>query len=458
MQQTEVVHVPYGRGTVEIRVPKKNLMGVYTPPGAPAASDPEVEVAHAIANPIGCSPLAEHLKPGMSVCIVVSDITRPVPYRYILPPLLAYLNRSGIPDKDITLLVATGLHRPNTDEEQRLLYGADIVKRVRVINHCFNNYDNLVSLGVTSFGTPIEVNRLAVDSDILITTGYIEPHQQLGFTGGRKSILPGIASERAVMHNHSAAMMDHVHAVNGLLDGNPQHEDSLEFAQKVGVDYIINVILNQDGKLYRAVAGDLKEAYLAGVAYSRAIREVVLPELCDVAITASGYPLDQVVYQGPKISSSIFRIPRPIIREGGTVIIPMEATEGIGFHREFYDLMSCCGNNPEALIAKMYAEPSKDQWGAQIWVRMLQHLRMVIVTRNMTTDQVEAMGMAHFTILQAAVDDALARYGENCRIAVFPEAPSVLLRVADEAEKETGKEAAAKSGKEPTAKSGGHPL
>ncbi len=432
MQQTEAVHVPYGRGTVEIKVPKENLMGVFAPPGGPAAPDPEAEVADAIANPIGCSPLAERLKPGMSVCILVSDITRPVPYQYILPPLLAYLNRGGISDQDITLLVATGLHRPNTDEEQRQRYGADIVKRVRVVNHCFNDYDHLVSLGVTSFGTPIEVNRLAVESDILISTGYIEPHQQLGFTGGRKSLLPGIASERAVMHNHSADMMDHERSVNGLLEGNPQHEDSMEFAQTVGVDYIVNVILNQEGKLYRAVAGDLKEAYLAGVALSRAIREVVFPELCDVAITASGYPLDQVVYQGPKISSSIYRIPRPIIREGGTVIIPMEATEGIGFHTEFFDLMSCCGNNPEALIAKMYAEPSKDQWGAQIWARMLQHLRMVIVTRNMSASQVEAMGMSHFTSLQAAVDDALARYGAKCRLAVFPEAPSVLLRLAED--------------------------
>lgn len=438
LQQFEVVHVPYGRGTVDVRIPAANLMGVFTPPGAPASPDPEGEVTRAIESPIGCAPLGDRLKHGMSVCIVVSDVTRPVPYRIILPPLLAYLNRCGIDDSDVTLLVATGLHRPNTDEEHALLYGEDTVRRVRVINHHFADDANLVSLGVTRFGTPIEVNRLAVEADILITTGYIEPHQQLGFTGGRKSILPGISSERAVMHNHGAAMMDDARSVNGLLEGNPQHEDAMEFARAVGVDFIVNVILNQDGKLYRAVAGDLTEAYMAGVAISRSIREVVFPELCDIAVTASGYPLDQVLYQGPKISSSIFRLSRPVIREGGTVIIPMEATEGVGFHTEFYEMMCSGGGNPDALIAKMYADPSKDQWGAQIWARMLQRLHMTIVTQNMTASQIEAMGISHCASLQTAIDTAMTRYGEGCRIAVFPEAPSVLLRL-----EERGKEAPA---------------
>ncbi|MGE5543143.1 MAG: lactate racemase domain-containing protein, partial [Bacillota bacterium] len=166
-------------------VPARNLMGVYVAPGARPATDPTGEVLRALAQPIGRPSLHEQLRPGLKVCVVVSDITRPVPYRVILPVLLAYLNRGGIADEDITLLVATGLHRGLTLEEQARLYGEDVVGRVRVVNHDYHH--NLVRLGVTSRGTPIEVNRLAVESDLLVLTGYIEPHQQLGFTGGRKS-------------------------------------------------------------------------------------------------------------------------------------------------------------------------------------------------------------------------------------------------------------------------------
>ncbi|MBC7239465.1 MAG: nickel-dependent lactate racemase, partial [Chloroflexi bacterium] len=231
-------------------------------------------------------------------CIVVSDITRPIPYKEVLPVLLEYLNRCGVKDEDITILIATGLHRGLTPQEQRDLYGEEIVERVKVVNHDYKDSSNLIRIGKTSRGTPIEVNRIAVETDTLILTGYIEPHQQFGFTGGRKSIMPGLASERAVMHNHNAKMMDHPSAVNGVLEGNPQHEDAMEFAKAIKVDFILNVVLNQDEKLAWAVGGDLEKAWLKGVKLSQSFREVELPYPCDIAITATGHPLDRVLYQG----------------------------------------------------------------------------------------------------------------------------------------------------------------
>lgn len=424
------IEVPFGHGTIQAQIPARNLMGVYTAPGVEPAIDGAREIARALEHPIGCSPLSDRLRPGMTVCAAVSDITRPIPYRVLLPVLLDYLSRCGIADEDITLLVATGLHRGLTPEEQAQLYGSSIVDRVRVVNHDYRDQSKHVHIGVTSHGTPIEVNRLAVDSDIFILTGFIEPHQQFGFGGGRKSVMPGIASDRAVMHNHGPEMMDHPLSANGVLNGNPQHEDAMEFARAVGVDFILNVVLNQDEELTWAVAGDLMEAWMKGVELSRSFRDVELPGPCDIAVTASGHPLDQVLYQGPKIASTVFRTPEKIVNDGGTVIVPMEATEGIGHHREFYDLMCNGEGDPGVVIHKCYECPVKDQWGSQIWARMLQRLRMTIVSECMSASVIEPMGIKHCFSLQAALDDAIAYYGPNCKVAVFPRATTVMPRLA----------------------------
>ncbi|MCS7233753.1 MAG: nickel-dependent lactate racemase [Synergistetes bacterium] len=422
------VTIPFGHNYISANIPTENLMGIYEAPGVEPAKDPIEEITKALEEPIGTPPLSKLAKPGKKVCIVVSDITRPIPYKVVLPILLEYLNRCGVKDEDITLLIATGLHRGLTIEEQKNLYGENIVKRVKIINHDYKDKSNLVYLGETSRGTPIEVNRIAVETDVLILTGYIEPHQQFGFTGGRKSIMPGIASEKAVMHNHNAKMMDHPLAVNGVLEGNPQHEDAMEFARAIRVDFILNLVLNQNEKLTWAVGGDLEKAWLKGVELSRSFREVELPHPCDVAITASGFPLDQVLYQGPKITSAVFRTKSKIIKDGGTIILPMEGTEGIGHHREFYELM--CLGKPEAIIEKCYTSPVKDQWGAQIWARTLEKVRMIIVTQKIEPHIIEKMGIESCLTLQEAIDRVIARYGRQCKIAVFPRSTTVLPKLA----------------------------
>ncbi len=431
MKETVSIRVPFGRDFISATIPSKNLLGVYETKGVKPSLDPKGEILKALSNPIGTPPLSELLRPRMKVTIVVSDITRPIPYKIILPPLLNYLNEHGVRDEDIILLIATGLHRGLTPEEKRNLYGEEVVQRVEVINHDYRDRSKLICLGKTKRGTPIEVNRLALERDLLILTGYIEPHQQFGFTGGRKSLLPGIASEDAVMHNHKAEMMDHPLAVNGALEGNPQHEDAMEFARAVKVDFILNVVLNQDEMLTWAVAGDLEKAYLKGVELSRSFREVLMPEACDVAITASGYPLDQVLYQGPKITSVVVRTLHKVIRDGGTIILPMELKEGIGHHREFYEMMCMENGNPEAIIERCYLSPVKDQWGAQIWARTLQRFRMIIVTKELPPSSIERMGIEHAFTLQEAIDKAIARHGPECKIAVFPRATTILPKLSE---------------------------
>ncbi|KUK14672.1 MAG: nickel-dependent lactate racemase [Synergistetes bacterium] len=424
-----IISVPYGHGFISADVPIKNLMGIYEAPGVKPAKDPTSEIINALENPIGSPPLSHIVKPDRKVCIVVSDITRPIPYKEVLPVLLEYLNRCGVKDEDITILIATGLHRGLTPQEQRDLYGEEIVERVKVVNHDYKDSSNLIRIGKTSRGTPIEVNRIAVETDTLILTGYIEPHQQFGFTGGRKSIMPGLASERAVMHNHNAKMMDHPSAVNGVLEGNPQHEDAMEFAKAIKVDFILNVVLNQDEKLAWAVGGDLEKAWLKGVKLSQSFREVELPYPCDIAITATGHPLDRVLYQGPKITSAVFRTKDRIIKDGGTIILPMELTEGVGHHVEFYELMSI--GKPEAIIEKCYSSPIKDQWGAQIWVRTLEKTKIIIVTHNMEPSLIEKMGIEHAYNLQEAIDRAISRHGQDCKVAVFPRATTVLPKLTE---------------------------
>src|SRR6185312_12886971 len=258
-----LVRIPYDTEEFVLELPTGAI--VADPPVIPAVDDARAAVRAALANPIQSARLREIARGKQRVTIVINDVTRPCPTQLLVEELLVELADAGIGDDQITLLVATGNHRPNTPDELCEMLGPDLVARLRVINHDGTDPDQLVMLGKTPGGVPLEVNRLVVETDLTILTGIVTPHQTAGFSGGRKSIMPGVASEFALRTHHSPPIRS-LEPVMGVMENNVFHSESLAAARMVGVDFIINVVKNQQGGIVRVVAGDLDAAHLAGVA------------------------------------------------------------------------------------------------------------------------------------------------------------------------------------------------
>jgi nickel-dependent lactate racemase len=256
-----------GQGTVEVKIPETVRLLEMKP--LPGLKDPISAVQEAISNPVGSPPLAEVARGRRSACVVISDVTRPVPNQMILPPILETIEASGIPRREITVLIATGMHRPILGEELQSLVGRKIMDRYHIVNHFCRNPEEYRKIDEIE-GAPIEINRHYLDADLKILTGLIEPHFYAGFSGGRKAILPGISSFATMKFMHSYKMIDHPKVTNCLLDGNPFHEFGLRVSERVGVDFIVNVVINRQRQMAGVYAGHYDEAHPMGCEVVRA--------------------------------------------------------------------------------------------------------------------------------------------------------------------------------------------
>ncbi|MFQ6079926.1 MAG: nickel-dependent lactate racemase, partial [Thermodesulfobacteriota bacterium] len=344
------MRIAYGRGGLSIDVPDDNLYRIIEPTFVPGLDDPYQAICDSLAIPIASPPLRKIIKPGKTVTIVVSDKTRPVPSYLLLPPLLDELASSNVEDDKITVLVATGLHRPNTEEELVQMLGKEVTERVRIVNHNARDRDSLVYLGETKSGTPVWLNKILYESDFRILTGYIEPHFFAGYTGGRKAILPGCAGEDTIGHNHGARHIGHPMARYGITKGNPIYEDAVEVAEKVGVDFIVNVTLNRKKEITRVFSGDVVKAHTQGMKFVAENSRATIPEKVDIAITNnSGYPLDLNLYQAVKGMTT----PEAVICKGGEIIMAAECSEGIGHHT--FEDMILEAESPENFLKQVYS-------------------------------------------------------------------------------------------------------
>jgi nickel-dependent lactate racemase len=322
--------VPYSKETLTFELPKGMRGTLVESKRVPPIEDVEKAVVDALANPVNSPRLRELAKPGDTVCIVFTDITRASPDYLLVPPLLAELEAAGVRDEAITLLCGIGMHRPSTPEEKVAKLGQAVVDRYRVVDHEPQNPEALVDLGVTESGIPLSVNKIAYEADLLIATGIVEPHQYAGYSGGRKTLAVGAAGEKMIAYTHGPQMVDHPGTRLGRIEGNPFHEAITEAARRAELRFIINVVLDDEKRMVAVQAGEPEAAFMELVALARSIYEVPIPHQYDVAVGGVGFPKDANLYQTSRAASYLHFAPTPVVKPGGFYILPARCEEGAG--------------------------------------------------------------------------------------------------------------------------------
>jgi nickel-dependent lactate racemase len=417
------VKLAYGREGLWVDLPDRNVT-VLEPRFVAGLPDEETAIVQALRQPLGSPPLRELVSPEDKVVIVFSDITRPTPNDRLLPPLLAELSLVGVPREQITLINATGMHRSNTAEELRGMLGDAIVEDYRVVQHDAQDRHGLVTLGWTSFGHEIFVDRTYAEATVKILTGFIEPHLFAGFSGGPKAVLPGMAGARLVLENHGAAMLDHPAATWGVTDGNPVWEEMLEVALQTSPTLLLNVTLNRDRDMTGVYAGDLQVAHRAGVHAVRQTSMVEVESAFDIVITSnSGYPLDLNLYQAVKGMSAAAQI----VRRGGSIIIAAECWDGIPDHGEYKNILHMA-DSPQALL-EILRQPGFlmiDQWEAQLQAQIQSKADVYVKNSHLSDDEIRGALLQPCHRIEETLGELLARYGPDARICVLPDGPQTI--------------------------------
>ena len=419
-------HLEYGRRGLEIDLPGERVVRSLAYKDAAPLADPGAALAERLARPTGAVPLAELARGRRSACILICDITRPVPNELILSPLLATLETAGLPREQITILVATGLHRPNEGDELIEMVGRRIYENYRIENHHGKILDEHVYLGDSPRGVPIWLDRRYVEADLKITVGLIEPHLMAGFSGGRKLICPGIAALETVKVWHGPDFLEHPNADCGILAGNPVHEENTWIARRAGCDFIVNVVIDSARRPLCFVAGDMVAAFEEGVAFVRGVVTDTVREPVDVVVTCSaGYPLDTTFYQSVKGMTGAL----PIVKQGGTIVLAASLSEGIG-SPEFEQLFTEHANLDvfiERILGKTYFK--MDQWQLEELAKVRRKAKVKMVSDGLPPATLDRLFVESAPSVEAAVADSLAEYGEQATIAVIPKGPYVLAQV-----------------------------
>jgi len=417
------VKVPCHRGEAEFRIPEKNYLGTFSARGEAAVADPDAEVRRALAEPIGSERLSVLAARAKSCVIICSDHTRPVPSRHIIPAMLEEL-RAGNPELDITLLIATGCHRGTTREELRGKFGDAILASEKIVVHDCDDEAMLVDAGTLPSGAKLIVNRLAMECDLLVAEGFIEPHFFAGFSGGRKSVLPGIASRTTVLGNHCSEFIADAHARTGILDGNPIHRDMVYAAHQAKLVFIVNTVIDAEKRIVRAFAGDVDAAHAAGAEFCRRQAHIEVPEADIVITTNGGYPLDMNVYQSVKGMTA----GETVCREGGAIIMVAGCSDGHGgegFYRALKEASS-----PAEILAQLAGRPRNatvpDQWQYQILARVLEHHKVIMYAPEIDRQLLRDMMLDTADSPEEALAMAFRHCGKDAKVAALPDGVSVI--------------------------------
>ena len=416
--------IPYGTGAQILETDDPALVLESRIQSLPACADEDQTVLKAMAAPIG-SPTLRQLAQGKGTAVVIiSDHTRPVPSRRIIPHMLREL-REGNPDIAVTLLVATGCHRGTTVEELEQKLGREIVEKEHIVVHDCDK-SPLTELGVLPSGAKLVVNALVAQADLVVAEGFIEPHFFAGFSGGRKSILPGVCSRVTVLGNHCSAFIDSPRAQMGCLEGNPINGDMEAAVVMAKLRYIVNVVINEDKHVTAAFAGDPIEAHHAGCAYLEGYCKVTPEWKGDIIVTSNGgAPLDQNVYQAVKGLTTA----EAAAAEGAVLIICAACADGIG-GESFYRALKAC-ESASALLEEIRGIPMEktvpDQWQYQILARILEKHQVIFVTAPELRQAIEEMKMTYAASLEEAYAMARTRKGAEARLVVIPNGISLII-------------------------------
>jgi len=422
------VKIPYAKTEVTFAVPEgmdAEILRSHEVPVPEGLSEDDI-VRAAMAEPIGSPKLSELARGKKRATIICSDHTRPVPSRHILLHMLREL-REGSPGIEITLLIATGCHRHTTKEELIFKMGEEIVNHEHIVIHDCLDQESLTEVGTLPSGARLIINKAAVDTDLLVSEGFIEPHFFAGFSGGRKSVLPGICSRTTVLGNHCSKFIASPCARTGVLEGNPLHRDMLAAAKLAHLTYIVNVLIDEEKHAVAAFAGDPFRAHEAGTACLLKYAAVKPKRPADIVITSNGgYPMDQNIYQSVKGLTAAEAAAAP----GAVIITCASCTDGNG-GESFYRMLAEC-ESAAALLDQIGKVPQDetipDQWEAQILARILAAHRVIFVAEPKVKEQICSMKMEYAATLDEAWAKAVEEKGSGAKLTVIPNGISVIVR------------------------------
>ena len=420
------VKMAYGKQGLWVELPGRNVT-IVEPRAIPGLPDEEAALRQALRSPLGTPPLRDLVTPGDTVAIIFSDITRPQPRERMLLALLKEI--AAVPREQIVLLNALGTHRPNTEEELVRMLGAEIAANYRVVQHDAWDETHLVSLGETSFGHEVTINGEYMRASVRILTGFIEPHFFAGYSGGPKSVLPGIAGQSTVLGNHDARMIGHPNAAWGVMAGNPIWEEMREAALRTLPAFLLNVSLNREKEITGVFAGEMMRAHAAGAEFVASTALAPVSEPFDIVITSnSGYPLDLNLYQAVKGMSAAARVVKP----GGSIIAVAECWDGLPEHGEYGRLLQMASDPQELLTMIQSLNPVRqDQWQVQIQTQVLLKADVYIKSSYLDAETVRRALLKPCTSVEETLAALLERYGPDATVCVLPEGPTTIPYLPD---------------------------
>ena len=414
-----VVELRYGARNLELKLPEANLAGVFMPQPVEPCADLTAEVRRALAEPLEGPPLDQLARPGESVVVLLEDHTRPTPTADLLPHVLEALDRAGVRDADITLMITHGTHRLSTEQEVERIVGAEAYRRLRIVQHRCDEPENQVYAGLTSRGTPVWVNRLVVEADRRIGIGYIGPSPYAGYSGGWKLIVPGVAALDTINANHSLVPLGFRRAGSVEL---PTRLDIEEAAAMVGMDLVLDVVLCQDERVAQAFAGTPEAVFHTGLALARRVYEVQCPGELDIAI-AAGYPYDLDLYQAVRA----VEYSDAAVRHGGSIVLVAACPDGIG-GQDFHRLMSESHTKPDDFLRAVVSRDGMVTFSVLGYclARIKEEKSLYLMSEGLAEGDAAAMGFRPIAALQQGVDSLLRDYGPKARAAVFPMGSSTI--------------------------------
>jgi len=418
------VRFAFGKHGIDVSVPDSVRAEVVRSRSASALDDAQAALDLALDRPIGCEPLVELAAGRRTAAISVCDITRPAPNEITLPPLLSRLHQAGIPVEGITILIATGLHRGATEDEIKTILGSEIASEYRVVNHDAQRPEQHRHLGATRRGTPVYIDERFMAADLHITLGFIEQHLMLGFSGGRKLIVPGLAAQETIKVIHSPKFNREPLATEGSIANNPLHHEFLEIAAMARHDFILDVTLTLEREISGVFAGHPVKAHAAGVEFLEETSLALLPEPVDAAITsAAGYPLDLTFYQTSKGITAAEHIVKP----GGTILLVAECAEGAG-SPAYARMLAAFPGNEEFLDSIRDTPVQIDQWQLERLALSGQKRRLLFYTPGVSPSQLGCLGPRCFSDLDEALAATLDGLPAGARVALIPEGPYTYAR------------------------------
>ncbi|MDK2902029.1 MAG: lactate racemase [Thermosediminibacterales bacterium] len=411
-----------GKEAIEFDISDDFTYEILVPNEYSIIDDFKEKLRESLGNPIASQTLREIVKPGQKICLIVNDNTRYVPQDVIVPEIIDELRRAEVEEKDITIVVATGTHRANTEEELEEMLGKEITKRIKIENHDAYNEETLICVGRTKkFSIPIVLNKTVVESDVRIGIGVIEPHLFAGYSGGVKIMSVGTAGYETIKATHNAKMLEHPNTKFGVIENNIFREFLNETASIIKVDFIVNIVQNEEKKPLGIFAGDPIEAFKKGVEFARRVYEVPASKQADIVISVPKFPKTINLYQATRAANSVIFGEKPLVKKGGYLIMPARCWDGFG-SQEFYDDLANA-KDPDEIIqnAREHGFPPEGHKAFTI-ARILKHCKIFITDTDISKEKIEAMHMNYAKNVDKALEEIKKEcYDKNMHVAVLPD-------------------------------------